>query len=308
MSKVFSEQKGAANARVLAIAAAVAVVAIVVGFLFTRHDRGKGQGFVERAQQAGIAFRMNNLPNEQGEERFRINLYDHGAGLAVGDYDNDGRDDIYFLNQHGPTALYRNRGDGTFEDVTAKAGVGLDGRVSVGATFADYDNNGWEDLFVTTTRAGNVLFHNRGDGTFEDVTAKAGLTHVGHSQTAVFFDYDNGGRLDLYLTNTAHCTTDNFNFAGRNFDGKASLDALMGSPIETNILYHNNGDGTFTDVSDKAGLRGRGWAGDVAVVDYDEDGFLDVFVPSMFGRGQLYHNNRNGTFTDVTAETLGPTP
>ena len=303
------EGRSRAVAPALAVVFVVAVL-IVADLLLHGNKSGAshGEGFQERAEQAGIAFRMNNLPNEQGEQRFRINLYDHGAGLAVGDYDNDGRDDIYFLNQHGPTALYRNRGDGTFEDVTAKAGVALDGRVSVGATFADYDNDGWEDLFVTTTRAGNVLFHNRGDGTFEDVTAKAGLTHVGHSQTAVFFDYDNDGRLDLYLTNTAHWTTDNFNFAGRNFDGKASLDALMGSPIETNILYHNNGDGTFTDVSDKAGLRGKGWAGDVAVFDYDDDGFLDVFVPSMFGRGQLYHNNGNGTFTDVTAETLGPTP
>src|SRR5712671_5433705 len=138
MSKA-STRTGAANARVLGITAA-AVVVVVAGYLFTRHNRTKGPGFVERAQQAGIAFRMNNLPNEQGEQRFRINLYDHGAGLAVGDYDNDGHDDIYFLNQHGPTALYRNRGDGTFEDVTAKAGVALDGRVSVGATFADYDN------------------------------------------------------------------------------------------------------------------------------------------------------------------------
>ena len=307
MSIVSDEPERRATALVLAIAAGLVV--LLAGYvLLTGHTRAKGPGFVERAQQAGIGFRMNNLPNEQGEQRFRINLYDHGAGLAVGDYDNDGRDDIYFLNQHGPTALYRNRGEGTFEDVTRKAGVELDGRVSVAATFADYDNDGWEDLFVTTTRAGNVLFHNRGDGTFEDVTAKAGLTHVGHSQTAVFFDYDNDGLLDLYLTNTAHWTTDNFDFAGRNFEGKASLDALMGSPIETNILYHNNGDGTFTDVTDKAGLRGRGWAGDVAVFDYDEDGFLDVFVPSMFGRGQLYHNNGNGTFTDVTAETLGPTP
>src|SRR3954452_6858215 len=82
----------------------------------------------------------------------------------------------------------------------------------------------------------------------------------------------------------------------------------MNSPIEANILYHNNGDGTFTDVADKAGLHGQGWAGDVAVFDYDDDGYLDVFVPSMFGRGQLYHNNRNGTFADVTTQTLGATP
>jgi enediyne biosynthesis protein E4 len=294
-----------------ALAVAFVVVVLIAGYFLLGRNKSAasrgGSGFQERAQQAGIAFRMNFLPREQGE-RFRINLYDHGAGLAVGDYDNDGREDIYFLNQHGPNALYRNRGDGTFEDVTAKAGVGLGDRVSVGATFADYDNDGWPDLFVTSTRGGNVLFHNRGDGTFEDVTAKAGVSHVGHSQTPVFFDYDNDGYLDLYLTNTAHWTTDSFDFSGGNYEGKGSLGSLMTSPVEYNILYHNNGDGTFTDVTAKAGLRGRGWAGDVAVFDYNDDGFLDLFVPSMFGRGQLYRNNGDGTFTDVTAETLGPTP
>ena len=280
----------------------------VVHVVLAAHGRTSNAGFKERAGDAALSFVMHNLPNEQGEQRFRINLYDHGAGLAVGDYDNDGRDDIYFLNQHGANALYRNKGDGTFDDVTVKSGVAVEDRVSVGATFADYDNDGWEDLFVTTTRGGNILFHNRRDGTFEDVTAKAGVAHSGHSQSGTFFDYDNDGLLDLFLTNTSHWTTDNFDFAGRNYEGKSSLESLMNSPIEHNILYHNNGDGTFTDVTDKAGLAGRGWAGDVAVFDYDDDGFLDLFVPSMFGRGQLYRNNRDGTFTDVTARTLGATP
>ena len=265
-------------------------------------------GFQDRAQAAGIAFRMNNLRMEQGE-RFRINLYDHGSGLAIGDFDNDGRDDIYFLNQQGTNALYRNAGGGTFVDVTAKAGVALGDRVSVGATFADYDNDGFADLFVTSTRGGNVLFHNRGDGTFANVTAAAGVSHVGHSQTPVFFDYDNDGDLDLFLTNTAHWTKDVVDFANGNYyEGKESLADLMTSPKETNLLYRNNGDGSFTDVTDAAGLRGRGWAGDVAVFDYDEDGFMDLFVPSMFGRGQLYRNSGHGTFTDVTAATLVKTP
>ena len=213
----------------------------------------------------------------------------------MGDYDNDGHEDIYFLNQHGPNALYRNKGDGSFVDVTAQAGVALGDGISVAATFADYDNDGWPDLFVTSTRGGNVLFHNRGDGTFEDVTAKAGLTHVGHSQTPVFFDYDNDGYLDLFLTNTAHWTTDVFDSAAKYFEGKPDLSSLLTSPKESTILYHNNGDGTFTDVTDRAGLRGRGWAGDVAVFDYDEDGFLDLFVPSMVGRGQLYRNTGHGS-------------
>src|SRR5262245_15292258 len=161
--------------------------------------------FREIATDVGLTWKMHFLPNEQGE-KFKINLYDHGAGLAVGDYDGDGRDDLYFCNQLGANALYRNRGDGTFADVTAAAGVGLADRVAVAATFADYDNDGDQDLFVTSTRGGNVLFRNKGDGSFEDVTKQAGLTHVGHSQTAVFFDYDGDGRLDLFLTNTAGWT------------------------------------------------------------------------------------------------------
>jgi len=296
------------------LAAAVVVAASIAAYLILarnqRHEPAApstGSGFQERAQEAGIAFGMHFLPKEQGEP-FHINLYDHGSGLAVGDYDNDGREDIYFLNQLGPAALYRNTGNGSFVDVTARAGVALGDRISVGATFADYDNDGWADLFVTSTRGGNVLFHNRRDGTFEDVTAAAGLRHVGHSQTPVFFDYDNDGDLDLYLTNTAHWTTEVFDSATRAFEGKADLGTTMTTPKEFNILYRNNGDGTFTDQTDRAGLRGRGWAGDAAVFDYDEDGFLDLFVPSMFGRGQLYHNSGHGTFTDVTAQTLGKTP
>ena len=306
------ESKSPLARRALAIAVVVAL--LIAGYVLLARHMGHepaaptaASGFQERAREAGIAFRMHFLPKEQGEP-FHINLYDHGSGLAVGDYDNDGREDIYFLNQLGPNALYRNVGDGSFVDVTAKAGVAIGNRVSVGATFADYDNDGWADLFVTTTRGGNVLFHNRGDGTFEDVTAAAGLSHVGHSQTAVFFDYDNDGYLDLFLTNTAHWSTDVFDSAARYFEGKPDLGSLLTSAKESNILYHNNGDGTFTDVTDRAGLRGRGWAGDVAVFDYDEDGFLDLFVPSMVGRGQLYRNTGHGTFRDVTAETLGRTP
>jgi hypothetical protein len=297
-----------------ALAGAVLVAGLIAGSVVlvrsTRDQTGAPNGgsrFQERAQEAGIRFRMHYLPQEQGE-RFRINLYDHGSGLAVGDYDNDGRDDIYFLSQLGPNALYRNTGDGSFVDVTAKAGVALADRISVGATFADYDNDGWADLFVTTTRGGNVLWRNRGDGTFADLTAAAGLSHVGHSQAAVFFDYDNDGDLDLFLTNTAHWTTDVFDSAAGYFEGKPDLGSLLTSPKESNILYRNNGDGTFTDVTDRAGLRGRGWAGDAAVFDYDEDGFLDLFAPSMVGRGQLYRNAGHGTFRDVTAQTLGRTP
>ncbi len=262
-------------------------------------------GFREAARESGITFRMNFLPNEQGE-KFKINLYDHGCGVAVGDFDTDGFDDIYFVNQLGKNALYRNKGDGTFEDVTEKAGVGLGDRVCVGAAFADFDNDGKLDLYVTTTRGGNVLFRNMGDGTFKDITKEAGLTLIAHSQTATFFDFDNDGYLDLFVTNTAKWTLD-YDPAAKYFAGMPDFWQMARAPHEFNKLYRNNGDGTFTDVTEKAGLQGKGWGGDVAVFDFNDDGYLDLLVTNMFGASQLYRNNRDGTFTDVTKETLGRT-
>jgi len=309
--------------RLLALAAAVGLLSVAAfralpGWFAGTEPAPAGpdrkDGFQERALQAGITFSMNFLPNEQGE-KFKINLYDHGCGLAVGDYDGDGHDDIYFVNQLGENALYRNNGDGTFNDVSHKAGVALGDRVCTGASFADTMNTGRQDLFVTSTRGGNVFFRNQGDGTFKDVTREAGLTHFGHAHTAVFFDFDKDGYLDLLVTNTAQWTSA-YDPVHKYYLGKAMggetreglrIDDLNTSPKEYNILYRNNRDGTFSDVTAGSGLKGRGWSGDVAVLDYNGDGYVDVLITSMFGRSQLYRNNGDGTFTDVTRETLGRT-
>jgi hypothetical protein len=275
----------------------------------TSDPRGPGDrppGFREQSKEAGLQFQMNFLPGEQGWN-YKVNPYDHGAGVAVGDYDGDGFDDVYFCNQLGPNALYRNNGDGTFTDVTAQAGVGLGDRVCVAATFADYDNSGRQSLFVTSTRGGNVLFKNLGNGTFKDVTAEAGLTLVGHCQSAVFFDYDNDGYLDLLVTRTASWTADQIDRRAGYYPGLPSLWGIAQTPRESNVLYHNNRDGTFTDVTEKAGLKGKGWSADAAVFDYDGDGYPDVVVTCMFGPAQLYHNNGDGTFTEVTRQALGRT-
>jgi hypothetical protein len=302
--------------RWLWVGAAVAVPVVAAAVVFglwhwaTALPDPATQSFREAADDVGITWRMHFLTGEQGET-FKINLYDHGCGLAVGDFDGDGLEDIYFCNQLGPNALYRNRGDGTFEEVAAKAGVALGDRVCVAATFVDYDNDGHLDLYVTSTRGGNVLFHNNGDGTFTDVTKAAGLEHVGHSQTAVFFDYDNDGYLDLFLTNTARWTTDTVDSNTRAYFGKGDVGGLaqvVTSPKESNVLYRNTGKGTFVKVTDQAGLAGRGWAGDAIAFDYNGDGRMDLFVTSMFGRCQLYRNEGGGKFTDVTLDVLGQTP
>jgi hypothetical protein len=297
-----------------AIACVVAGTVAVAGWLVfrDRSDRPpapdpRARPFWECAAEVGIDWRMHFLPNEQGQT-FKINLYDHGSGLAVGDFDDDGHDDVYFCNQLGRNALYRNQGDGTFRDVTEAAGVALGDRVCTGATFADYDRDGRLDLFVTSTRGGNVLFRNLGGGKFKDVTKQAGLSHIGHSQTAVFFDFDNDGRLDLYLTNTAEWTSEEYDRASRYFIGKGDFGSVGLSRKEHNILYRNNGDGTFTNVTARAGLAGTGWSGDAVAFDYNDDGHLDLFVACMFGRCQLYRNNGDGTFTDVTLAVLGQTP
>jgi hypothetical protein len=291
-----------------ALAFAVLLGIAVSVWLWRREPaRADKDGFQEMAEAAGIHFRMNFLPDEQGA-RFKINLYDHGCGVAVGDFDGDGHEDIYFCNQLGRNALYRNKGDGTFEDVTDKAGVALGDRICVGATWADTRNKGLPDLFVTSTRGGNVLFRNNGDGTFTDVTDKAGLKvkPATHSHAAVFFDFDNDGFLDLLVTNTAKWTTNALSDGGY-YAGKETIAETASSEKEYNLLYHNNGNGTFTEVTEKAGLRGLGWAADATVFDYDGDGWLDVLITNMFGRAQLYRNNGNGTFTDVTLKVLGKT-
>jgi hypothetical protein len=264
------------------------------------------RGFREVARERGINFRMTFLPGEQGEN-FKVNLYDHGCGLAVGDYDGDGDDDVLFLNQLGGNALYRNRGDGTFDDVTAQAGpLALTDRICVGAAFGDYDNDDDQDLYVTSTRGGNALFENIGGGRFRDVTDEAGVACVAHSQSPAFFDYDNDGDLDLFVTNSAKWTSDELDGDSKYYIGPRTLwEYVKGTGgLEQNILYRNEGSGRFTDVTANARLSGKGWSGDLAAFDFDEDGNLDLFVTNMFGLSQLYRNDGRGHFDDVTHETL----
>jgi len=243
-----------------------------------------------------------------------------GGGVAVFDYDNDGRLDIFFTNgahisdpmpeggvpdKSGSrywNRLYRQNADGAFTDVTAKAGLtGMpQNHYDMGVAVADFDNDGFEDLYVTGF-GGNTLYRNNGDGTFTDITAKAGVAASGWSSSAGFFDFDNDGRLDLFVCRYLDWTFKSNRFCGeKKPNGRSYCHPDVYSGV-TNILYRNNGNGTFTDVSQKAGIanpNGKGLG--VAFADFDGDGFTDIFVANDSTQCFLYRNNRNGTFTDVS--------
>jgi hypothetical protein len=264
--------------------------------------------FTDRIDPSGITFRHGKSV-DVGKD-YRAIHYDHGTAVAVADVDQDGRPDLYFVNQIGKNALYRNLGGGRFEDITETAGVGVGDRASVGASFADVDNDGAPDLFVTSVRDGNLLFHNDGHGRFSDVTAQSGLggTHT-HSSGAVFFDYDGDGKLDLFVANVGVYTTTEKR-EGAPYEGLK--DAFSGhlhpDRSERSVLYRNVGGGRFEDVTESSGLTNTAWSGDAAAFDYDGDGRLDLFVLSMQGRDALWHNLGGGRFESVGARVFPETP
>jgi hypothetical protein len=266
--------------------------------------------FADITAQSGVAFRHHASPTSQ-----KYLLETMGGGVALFDYDNDGRLDIFFTNgarlddpmpkgarpdKSDPrfwNRLYRQKADGTFEDVTERAGLRGEG-YSMGVAAGDFDGDGWTDIYVTAYGAG-TLYRNRGDGTFEDVTQKTKAFAPGWSTSAGWFDYDRDGRLDLFIARymdwdfergalvcgdprvRAYCHPDNFKGA---------------SPI----LLHQKSDGTFEDVSERAGVNdSSGKSLGVAFADFDNDGFADVFVANDNARQFLFRNKGDGTFEDV---------
>ena len=261
--------------------------------------------FADRLPESGITFR--NRVVDDAARTYKAAHYDHGTGLVIADVDGDGLLDLYFVNQIGANELWRNLGDGRFEDITESAGVGRADVVSVGAAFADIDNDGDADLFVTSVRGGNALYENLGAGNFRDISSAAGVDYVGHSSGAVFLDYDADGRLDLLVTNVGTYTSDD------RADGffTALEDAFQGHLFpersERSILYRNLGGNAFGDASATAGLLDESWSGDASIVDFDADGDPDVYVLNMQGSDH-YYDNEGGTFTERTAEFFPRTP
>jgi hypothetical protein len=247
--------------------------------------------FTDRRADSGITFR-HRIVDDAGRT-YKAAHYDHGNGMAIADVDGDGLLDIYFVSQVGGNQLWRNRGGGRFEDITASAGVGVPDKIGVSAAFADIDNDGDQDLYLTTVRGGNVLFENDGHGHFKDISAASGLNYVGHSSSAVFFDYDHDGLLDLFLVNVGRYTTDTI--AGEGYKYFVAFeDAFSGhlkpERAEASVLYHNAGGNRFVDVSRTMGLHDLSWSGDASVVDGNDDGWPDLYVLNMEGDDEYYEN------------------
>jgi enediyne biosynthesis protein E4 len=269
--------------------------------------------FTDATHEAGIAWRASYGTNETD-----YILETTGSGLSWFDYDNDGDVDLYLVNgshfnldtlaKYQPvSALYRNDGDGTFTDVTQIAGVGFTGWGGA-ALAADFTNDGYRDIYVTAWGS-NALFINNGDGTFTNMATQAGVDDDQYGAAASAFDYDRDGDLDIYLANYVPFDTATAEMPGtsrftntRGIPNSAAPEAYPGSP---DVLFRNNGDGTFTDVSVDAGINtemGRGLG--TITLDYDADGWTDIYVANDAMQNFLYHNNGDGTFTEV-ATRLG---
>ncbi|HKR10441.1 MAG TPA: CRTAC1 family protein [Pyrinomonadaceae bacterium] len=256
--------------------------------------------YTDVTSEAGIRFKHNS--GAFGKKYLPETI---GAGAAFLDYNNDGWQDILLVNsmdwpeskkRRSFPALYHNNKDGTFTDVTQQAGLGVE-MYGIGVAVGDYDNDGWDDVYVTCV-GNNHLFRNLGNGKFADVTTRAGLAEPGFSTSAAWFDYDNDGKLDLFVGNYVewsvqtdqHCSLDGKNKSyctPQSYKGQSSQ------------LYRNRGNGTFENVTARAGVNDpAGKTLGIALLDYDDDGWMDLFVANDTEPNKLYRNNHNGTFTD----------
>ncbi|HUY82765.1 MAG TPA: CRTAC1 family protein [Acidobacteriaceae bacterium] len=262
--------------------------------------------FLDVTAKSGIHYQ-----HSFGEKELSSLMEGTGSGCAWLDYNNDGLLDLYvangryipgLTNHSSPDGidatnhLYRNNGDGTFTDVTHEAGVAGKG-MATGVTVGDFDNDGYPDIYVTGYQS-SILYHNNGDGTFTDVTADAGVENPYFGVGAAFLDYDRDGHLDLFVGNYIRFVNSYRQYyPGDHYPGPLDYDP------EFNRLFHNNGDGTFTDVSHDSGIAAApGRAMGVTVLDYDNDGWPDIYVANDTMASFLYHNNHNGTFTNVAVD------
>jgi len=270
--------------------------------------------FTDATSGLSIAFTQENSATSN---KYLIETM--GGGVALLDYDNDGRLDIFFTNgarlldpmpdgaipDKSDTKywnrLFHQQQNGTFVDVTERAGLtGVpQNGYGMGAAVGDYDNDGYADLYVTNY-GGNTLYRNNGDGTFTDVTARASVASSGWNASAGFFDADNDGKLDLFVTRYVEWSFPANRYCGEKKPGYRAYCHPDNYEAVTNVLFHNNGDGTFTDVSAKSGIAAASGKGlGVAFADYDHDGWMDVYVANDSVQSFLFHNTGNGAFSET---------
>jgi hypothetical protein len=275
---------------------------LLLALSLTARQQDPSIRFVNVAAEAKLTFKHENgaTPQKYMPETM-------AGGSIILDYNNDGWPDILLVNGGSFTdkqkaagarhRLYRNNKDGSFTDVTAGSGIGVSG-FGMGACSADYDNDGWPDLYITSF-GGNKLYHNNGNGTFADVTAKAGAGSQLWSASCAFGDIDNDGYVDLFVTNYVDFSVKNNKYCFYSGDTRAYCHPNVYNGLP-DILYRNNGDGTFTDVSRQSGIyRTDGKGLGVVFGDYDNDGWPDIFVANDSVPNFLFHNKGKGVFEEV---------
>lgn len=277
--------------------------------------------FSDERRRSGINF-LHRCTDDAGSKLKSVH-YDHGNGVAAADIDGDGLVDVYFPNQIGPNSLWKNLGNGQFQDITKSAGVGVPERVSVTASFADVDNDGDPDLYVTAVRDGNLLFENVGNGKFRDISESSGLNYKGHSSAATFFDYNNDGLLDVFVSNIGVYTSPKKVKAVQyklGADGlKDDLEYYVGlkdsfaghlkkDRSESSKLYKNLGGLKFSDVTEAMNLLDDGWTGDAMAGDFNGDGHQDLYGMNMQGNDRLWIGDGGNSFVDKAGELLKRTP
>ena len=275
--------------------------------------------FTDQLQASGIEFR-NRVVEDSGKNYIPVH-YDHGNGLAVGDVDGDGLYDLYFTTQVGSNQLWRNRGEARFADYTTPS-LELADRIGVSASFGDIDNDGDVDLYATAVRLGNRLLVNDGAGRFADITAHSGTGWQAHSSSGEFFDYNNDGLLDLFLTNVGIYTQDEQWTAAVDptqlEEGavyqyyRGFKDAFSGhlkpERAEQSALFKNLGQRVFAEVSCEVGLLDSSWSGDSSPVDFNGDGWQDLYVLNMQGHDEYYENVAGRHFVKKSREVFPKTP
>lgn len=276
--------------------------------------------FVEQREKSGIDF-VHRIVDDAGKY-YKAVHYDHGNGVAVADINGDDLLDIYFVSQAGPNGLYLNLGNGQFKNITRSSGTALENVIGVSASFADIDNDGDPDLYVTNVKSPNVLFENIGGGKFRDISQFSQLDYNEHSSSATFFDFNRDGYLDLFLAVVGEYTTDQLaRVEGTVESEKASTeshyyvgrkDAFAGhlhkSRQRLSRLFVNLGNKKFMDVTREMELADVGWTGDATPVDFNQDGWIDLYVLNMQGPDHYWVNENGKKFTEQTQSLFPATP